>query len=133
METYKWVDWILQFSTLAVTLFFTAQLVANDNRRRRDAKNETLKRKVKNHLVNAMGTRGLLQGIGKNLVRSYPGKEKLIIEAHDDLYSVYAAEGNIVTPEEFGEMVFDGQVISVRPIRSRWGKFKDYLQGLDDE
>ncbi len=109
------VDWnlVVDLLTLAVTVYFTFQLVKNDNARERRAnveRDEVAKERLKSQLIlEFMATNdqnGILQMRGKALANKH-GVDVVMEAYYDYMISAAANGGNPTSIEKFTEMLRD--------------------------
>lgn len=107
--TFKdWTDIALQVGTLGVTVYFTSQLVKNDNNRAFADENRKHLIRFKNQLLPVIGERGSLQRVGSSLRRRNQDKQNLILEAFEEAYYEAISRdgaGSVVTPEQFHQLM----------------------------
>ena len=106
IATIEWVKIAIELLTPLITVYFTSQLVRNDNHREFRYKEGNLKLVFKNNLVQAGAQQGLLQSIASMLRVKNPSKKELILEAYQELYAEQFGSGvRWPTPDAFRNLM----------------------------
>lgn len=100
-----WLEIGLNAATLATTIFFTRQLVQNDNRRSKRDELERLKVTFRNHLEPVAHLEGSLQARATGLRRRFPDNKTEILDAYEDLYAIRNKNSGYIEPDRFRELL----------------------------
>lgn len=92
-----------------MTIYFTSQLVRNDNKREKRTKIESLKIYFRNRLGYAAKQDVLLQKTGISLRKKYPKNQKEIVDSYEEFYASQDISTRFVSPEKFIESLRNGE------------------------